>query len=160
MFVISGLIFQHMMKFLLVPLICVTWCSGSNNRFLPGRTPKFNDTTFFTFGNFTDDYGIKYSINDSLWTQLPLIKYHIIRWNKKEQYFVTRNDSENPTEPGLYTRIDYMPLNNMKPYLWGFCLTVYNAVSDSIAESAAAPDRKNPKKGCNGFPFSRMKKTE
>jgi hypothetical protein len=110
-------------------------------------------------GDFMDDYGIRYSISDRVWMQHPNIKYHIIRCNTTEQYLIARNDHKNPSEAGLYTRIDYMSFTGMAPYLWGFCLTVYNAKTDSLAETTAQADRKNPKKGCNGFPFSRMKKT-
>lgn len=109
-------------------------------------------------GNFKDDYGIRYTINDTLWTQHPNAAYHIIKWNKEEQYIVARNDKKNPGDAGLYSRIDYMRFDNMQPWLWGFCLTSYNASSAEEAEKTASADRLNPKKGCNGFPFSRMKK--
>ena len=112
----------------------------------------------YVLGNFMDDYGIRYNITDSLWTQKPDIKYHIIKWNIKEKYFIARNDDKNPSEQGLYSRIDYMPFSNMQPFTWGFCLTVYNAKTDSIAEFSTKTDRENPKKGCGGFPFSRMKR--
>ncbi|MEJ0101020.1 MAG: hypothetical protein WDO19_00045 [Bacteroidota bacterium] len=111
-------------------------------------------------GNFTDDYGIRYNITDSLWTQYPDAKYHIIKWNPEEQYIIAKNDDKNPEDKGLFTRIDYMPFKNMEPYEWGFCLTVYNAKSESIAELSGHADRQNPKKGCGGFPFSRMKRIE
>ena len=111
-------------------------------------------------GKFTDDYDIHYSITDSLWIQYPGATYHIIKWNTDEQYIIARNDDKNPDDGGLFTRIDYVPFKNMEPYQWGFCLTVYNAKSFSIAEQAAHADRQNPKKGCGGFPFSRMKKNE
>jgi hypothetical protein len=111
--------------------------------------------------NFTDDYGIKYSISDTLWYQLPSAKYHIIRWNLKEQYVIAKNGLGNPSDGGLYTRIDYMQFKNMEPFLWGFCLSNFNAQSDSLAEfSPTKTDRLNPRKGCNGYPFSRMKKIE
>ena len=112
----------------------------------------------FVLGDFMDDYGIRYNVTDSLWLQKPAIKYHIIRWNIKEQYIIARNDDKNPGEPGLYSRIDYMTFQNMEPFLWGFCLTVYNAKTDSLAEFTAKADRQNPRKGCNGYPFSRMKR--
>ena len=111
-------------------------------------------------GNFEDDYGVRYSINDSVWTQLPKTKYHILKSNKEEQYLIARNGDKNPSEAGLYTRIDYMTFNNMEPFLWGFCLSVYNAKSDSLAETTYQADRQNPIKGCNGFPFSRMKRVK
>ena len=111
-------------------------------------------------GNFTDDYGIKYTITDTLWIQQPRTRFHIIKWNKKEQYLIARNDAKNPGEGGLYTRIDLMQFEGMAPWLWGYCLTVYDAKTDSAAEAIAIADRKNPRKGCNGYPFSRMKRVE
>jgi hypothetical protein len=111
-------------------------------------------------GDFKDDYEIRYTISDSLWFQHPAAKYHILKWNTKEQYIIARNDTGNPTEKGLYTRIDYLLLQNMGKWSWGFCLTVYDARSESDAESSIPADRQNPKKGCNGFPFSRMNQIE
>ena len=111
-------------------------------------------------GSFSDDYGIRYVINDSVWAQLPKTKYHVIRWNTEGQYLIAKNDGNNPGEGGLYTRIDYMTFENMSPYLWGFCLSAFNAKDDKAAEAVMIADRKNPRKGCNGFPFSRMKKSD
>ncbi len=109
-------------------------------------------------GSFMDDYGIRYMVTDSLWIQQPNIKYHILKWNTQEQYLIAKNDTANKSDKGLYTRIDYMYFKNMEPYQWGFCLTVYDAANDSIAAFTAKADRANPKKGCNGYPFSRMKR--
>jgi len=108
-------------------------------------------------GQFTDDYGIQYSITDTLWIQQPNVKYHIIRWDWKEGFILARNDNANPSEAGKYTRIDYLMLPDMQPWSWGFCLSVYDATSLELAEKTYAADKANPRKGCNGFPFSRMK---
>lgn len=107
-----------------------------------------------------DDYGIQFTITDSLWTQHPNVKYHIISWDTTAQYLLARNDMKNPSDTGLFTRIDYTPLLKMEPFNWGFCLTVYKAKTIEEARSAASADRLNPKKGCNGYPFSRMKRVE
>ncbi|MES2268084.1 MAG: hypothetical protein V4520_15080 [Bacteroidota bacterium] len=122
--------------------------------------PKIDKVPAMFKGDFVDDYGIRYTINDTLFMQQPRTKYHIIKWNVKDQYIVARNDDQNPGEGGLYTRIDYMQFSNMEPWKWGFCLSVYDAKTDQIAEATAKADRQNPKKGCNGFPFSRMKRKE
>eukprot|EP01136_Pigoraptor_vietnamica_P009402 Opistho-1_new@45874 len=123
---------------------------------------QINKTTApsFALGTFTDDYGINYVITDSLWIQNPTTKYHIIKWNEEKQYLIAKNDVANKTDGNKYTRIDYMTFSGMEPYTWGFCLTAYDAENDLIAEQTAAADRQNPKKGCNGYPFSRMKKSE
>lgn len=121
-------------------------------------TTNYRDTIpSVLLGKFTDDYGIEYVVSDSLWTQQPRSRYYILKWNLKEQYIIARNDEKNSTAAGLYTRIDYVMLPGMKPFEWGFCLSVYDAKSDSIAEHSYKADRQNPRKGCNGFPFSRMK---
>ncbi len=112
----------------------------------------------FAIGSFTDDYGITYAINDTLWVQNPTTKYHIIKWNPEKQYLIAKNDNANPSDANKYTRIDYMVFKEMEPWQWGFCLTAYKAETDSIAEQMALADRQNPKKGCNGYPFSRMKR--
>lgn len=114
----------------------------------------------FALGTFTDDYGITYTISDTLWLQQPNLRYHIIKWNPEKQYLIAKNDAKNKTDGNKYTRIDYMTFSGMEPWRWGFCLTVYDAETDEQAEKTAYVDRQNPKKGCNGYPFSRMKKTE
>lgn len=111
--------------------------------------------------NFTDDYSIKYTISDTVWFQQPNARYEILKWNLEEKYLIARNGKNNPSDQGLYTRIDYVKLDNMAPYRWAFCLTNFNGKTDSLAEfSPNKTDRANPRTGCNGFPFSRMKKIE
>jgi hypothetical protein len=134
----------------IVLLLIVLGCKAN------GQTTQ-NKAPSFVLGAFKDDYGISYLINDTLWLQNPNIKFHIIKWNLKKQYLVAKNDAKNITDGNKYTRIDYMIFNQMEPYLWGFCLTAYDAETDIIAEKTAFVDRQNPKKGCNGYPFSRMK---
>lgn len=109
-------------------------------------------------GDFKDDYGISYTINDSVWIQLPNIKYHLIKYDTAGKYFIAKNDAANPGEAGLYSRIDIMHFTNMEPYLWGFCLTAYDAKTFAAADSVKTSDRTNPRKGCGGFPFSRMQR--
>ncbi|GAA4342061.1 hypothetical protein [Flaviaesturariibacter amylovorans] len=111
-------------------------------------------------GAFTDDYGIRYTISDSLFVMNGPARYRILEWNEKEQYLLAQNDPANKTDGGLFTRIDYMPFRGMEPYLWGYCLTVFNAKDLAAARQAAAADRAAPRKGCNGYPFSRMKRVE
>jgi len=107
-------------------------------------------------GRFQDDYGIQYEITEENWFQKPNARFHIQELNIDKQYIIARNDTANPSEPGLYTRFDWMKFENMSPYEWGFCMTTYNAATIQEAKEMPAPDRTNPKEGCNGFPFSRM----
>lgn len=146
------------MKYLLFPLFLAVFIVKNPSASLQATGfPAKDSIPVLLKGQFADDYDVRYTITDSLWTQHPNARYHIIKWNTEQQYIIARNDDANPSEKGLYSRIDYMFFNNMEPWRWGFCLTVYNATSDSLAELQAAADRKNPRKGCNGYPFSRMR---
>ena len=109
-------------------------------------------------GNFTDDYAIRYTITDSVWIQHPATKYYLLAYDSAGNYLIVKNAASNSTGAGLYTRIDIMPFEKMEPYRWGFCLTTYNEKTYAAALAKQAADRNNPKNGCGGFPFSRMKR--
>lgn len=64
----------------------------------------------------------------------------------------------NAYDPGAWTRIDWINLENMEPFEWAFCLGIYNAGSAQAAEAFTETNPQTPRTGCNGFPFSRMKK--
>jgi hypothetical protein len=108
-------------------------------------------------GEFLDDYGERYRITATEWTQLPRARYHILKWNVAGQYLIARNDSANASDAGLWTRIDWVDLPGMPPYRWGFCYSAYRAPSAAVAETVSVARRETPRTGCNGFPFSRMK---
>lgn len=128
-------------------------CSEPKTPSVPDRAPSI------LLGNFEDDYEITYTISDSLFTMEEHTIVHISEWNLEEQYFIGQNDSLNEYDPLLYTRIDWMTFEDMEPFMWGFCMTAYNASSADSARTMQAPDRENPKTGCSDFPFSRMKRT-
>ncbi len=109
-------------------------------------------------GTFKDDYGSIHSINNTVWRQGTRTKYHLLKYNKVDNYFLVKNDIANPSDGGLFSRIDIVYFENMQPWNWGFCLTSYNAVTLQEAIHSAAADKANPRNGCNGYPFSRMKR--
>ena len=109
-------------------------------------------------GAFEADYGGSYSISGAEWRHGSKSRYRIAYWRAEQQSPIAQNDSGNATEPGLWSRIDWMPLPGMPPYTWGFCMTAYGAASAAAAESTPAARREVPRTGCNGFPFSRMKR--
>ena len=102
----------------------------------PLRDQTTPDLPLWMEGQFIDDYGIRYSVSDTLFMQHPSALYHIIEWNSVEQYLLVKNDAGNPTEKGLYSRIDYMKFTGMKPFAWGFCLMVYNALNIEAAKKS------------------------
>jgi hypothetical protein len=109
-------------------------------------------------GDFVDDYGNRFAISRTEWTQLPHGRLHIRAWNVGEQYLIAQNDSANGSAPGKWTRIDWVTLDSMPPYGWAFCLSAYEAPTRGAAESTQVAKRETPRTGCNGFPFSRMRR--
>lgn len=151
MYKISGVLF----------LFFLSGTAYNKTRYVTSEPLLFSDSIpAIMLGNFRDDYGIRYTITNTLWFQHPNTRYHIIRWNSKERFIIAKNDAGNSSDASLYTRIDYTIFTQLKPYEWGFCLSVYNAKSDSAARAGYAADKQNPRTGCNGFPFSRMKRAE
>jgi len=109
-------------------------------------------------GDFTDDYGNQYTVTPTEFLQRPRASYIALRWDSAGQFLIARNGANNPGDANLYSRIDWMPLTGMAPYEWAFCLSAYNAPSAAAAESTHVAKRETPRTGCNGFPFSRMKR--
>lgn len=147
-----------MLIFILSVTAVDTGFSNSLHQIYRAAKAKTDTIPSWLRGTFTDDYRINYMISDSLWMQMPNTKFHVIKWNLEEQYVIAKNDQANPGEGGLFTRIDFMRFKGMEPFQWGFCLTAYQAANAAAAENTPAADRTNPKKGCGGFPFSRMKR--
>jgi hypothetical protein len=114
----------------------------------------------FLFGEFMDDYGIRYTITPELWLQRPNARYHVVMSMAGERTLVARNDASNPGEGGLWTRIDWVRLEEGGEYEWAYCLAVYDAPTQEAALAAPPSGRDAPRAGCNGFPFSRMKRVD
>lgn len=108
-------------------------------------------------GDFEDDYGNAFRLSADRFEQLPSGRFQIVEWQVREQYFIAQNDAANPGDAGLWTRIDWMPLEGMSPYVWGFCMTAYRAATAEAARATPPADRSAPRVGCNGHPFSRMR---
>jgi hypothetical protein len=81
-----------------------------------------------------------------------------VAWNSARQYLIAQNDSANASAPGLWTRIDWVTLADMAPYNWAFCLSAYEAPTRAAAEAVTIANRETPRTGCNGYPFSRMRR--
>ncbi len=57
-------------------------------------------------GSFKDDYGSTYTITNKEWKHGKSTKYHLLRYNREGSFFIAKNDDANPSDKGLYTRID------------------------------------------------------
>lgn len=113
----------------------------------------------FMLGDFEDDYGARFTISAQEFFQRSRNHFHIVEWNVRDQYFIAHNDSLNTSDANKWTRIDWLPLTGMEPFGWAFCFSAYKAVTRAEAAATAVAKRDTPKTGCNGFPFSRMKRS-
>ena len=120
--------------------------------------PARGNAQTMLLGKFTDDYGSTHIVSDTLWSHGSQLHYRIVKWNEEGQYLIAQNDAANPSDGTLWTRIDWMPLPEMAPYEWGFCLSAYKAATAAEAEATLVANRATPRTGCNGFPFTRMKR--
>lgn len=109
-------------------------------------------------GRFVDDYGISHVITETSWSLGGRDRYRIVFSSESARYIIAQNDRVNMADPGKWTRIDWIPLANMPPYEWAFCLIEYKADTRAEAEANTTADREYPRAGCNGFPFSRMRR--
>ena len=109
-------------------------------------------------GDFVDDYGIGHRIDANEWLQRPDTRYRVVAWHPDAQYLIAQNDATNRSDAGRWTRIDWIALPGMPPYKWAFCLSAWEAATQADAERADIARRDTPKTGCNGYPFSRMRR--
>ena len=128
---------------------------GSSRRPPASSAPAASESML---GDFVDDYGNRFAITATTWTQLPHGRLRIVRWNETAQYLIAQNDSGSRYAPGRWTRIDWVTLPDMAPFTWAFCLSAYDAPTMAAAESTTVARRDTPRTGCNGHPFSRMRR--
>ncbi len=122
----------------------------------PASPPAVPDSLLI--GTFQDDYGIRYRITPTAWVQLPGTTYRVELWVPGERYLIARNDSTNRHAAGLWTRIDWVLLTDMAPWQWAFCLAAWEAPTAAAAESVRVARPDTPRTGCNGYPYSRMRR--
>ncbi|MEP6494138.1 MAG: hypothetical protein ABJF01_15750 [bacterium] len=123
---------------------------------MPSSSPS--QAPSFLRGEFQDDYGERHSISASEWVQRPRNRFHIVQWVPSRTFLIAHNDSANRGDAGRWTRIDWLRLDGMAPYEWAFCFSAYDAPSAAAAESVAIAHPETPKTGCNGFPYTRMRR--
>ncbi|MEM6337047.1 MAG: hypothetical protein AAF752_10795 [Bacteroidota bacterium] len=121
----------------------------------PGEGPPA-----LVLGTFEDDYGSTYAITETTWHHQGYARYEIHSWmsGADKGYLVAQNAEDNPSAGGAWTRIDWVRLDDMAPYTWAFCLSAYEAATREEAASTTLARTDTPRTGCNGYPFSRMRK--
>jgi len=136
---------------LISAFICLASCAS--------HAPREDATPLsMLLGDFVDDYGIGHRIDANEWLQRPDTRYRVVAWHTDAQYLIAQNDATNRSDAGRWTRIDWIALPGMPPYKWAFCLSAWDAATQADAERADIARRDTPKTGCNGYPFSRMRR--
>ena len=113
----------------------------------------------WVLGTFQDDYGERYDITKHYWAQLPHGKLLIERLDLEHGFLIAQNDSANAYDPGKWSRIDWVKLEGMAPWEWAFCLSAYDAPTADSALATRIAQRDRPRTGCNGHPFTRLKRS-
>ncbi len=138
---------------LTIVLSLVAWtCTGNSPQ------PNEEAPPTLMLGEFVDDYGTLYTIQADQWIQHPNARYHLRAWHTRDQFVVAQNDSGNPSDGSLWTRIDWIVFDDPHEYEWAFCYVAYQAQTQEDALAVGSTQRDTPRTGCNGFPFSRMKR--
>ncbi len=140
-------------------LIGMAGCNADHSDDVESETESHTPPAFLV-GEFEDDYAGRFTISDTEWLHHPVTRYLVEEWVSEEQYLVARNDPNNPADGGLWTRIDWVGLEGMEPWNWAFCFSAFDETTMDAARGVEVVDRENPRTGCNGFPFSRMKRVE
>ncbi len=140
--------------FITILVLFLSFCSVSckTNQYALKQIPSS------LLGNFQDDYGNTYTITHKVWMHGSKAKYRLVHYNKAENYLIAKNDRSNPSDGGLYSRIDIVYFKEMEPWYWGYCFSAYKANTVQEAINTVLADKENPRKGCNGYPFSRTKR--
>ena len=114
-------------------------------------------------GTFHDDYGTAHTISADVWRHGKAARYDIAEWHADEQFFIAHNAADNPSDPGKWSRVDWVMLpdaTGTPAYEWAYCMSAYDAPSAEAARAVTVAKRENPKTGCNGFPFTRMARSK
>lgn len=140
---------------------CLAGCTGSPSTGQRDSNSQ-HSAPQLVLGSFEDDYGIRYSVTDSSWRQLPGPAMSVVEWDSAAQFVIVQNAAADSATDAIlspqFTRIDWRPLRGFPPYTWAYCYTVYDAETLGQARNADPPVRETPRTGCNGFPFSRMQR--
>lgn len=108
-------------------------------------------------GRFEDDYGGRYRIDASAW-HAGTARYEIVVWDPAARWALARNAPSNASDPGLWSRFDWVELEGAGGWGWGYCHATWNAPTREAARAAPRSDRNAPRTGCAGHPFSRMRR--
>lgn len=133
---------------LLLGAVLLAGCHTANTRQSPVPSALL--------GAFTDDYGTSYRISPTEFAE-GRSRYRVVEWNTAGQFLLAQNADSNRTDGGRWSRFDWLLFTDQGAYRWGYCHSAWRAPSLDSARSTAVVQRAEPRRGCNGHPFTRMR---
>ena len=126
-------------------------------------------TPISLLGSYTDDFGGSHEITPGAWAT-NYAAFHLIAFSNDEQWAVAQNDCSNTYFPGLFSRYDWVMLDEQtgeggaggagaEERLY-YCQTGYDLASADAAEAFDEADSTDVDTGCNGFPWTELARTD
>jgi hypothetical protein len=102
-------------------------------------------------GNFIDNWGTELNITPNYISDSYGDFWHIT--NTGADFMIALNDSDNSSDPGLWSRID-VTADDLGS--WYYCASTYDADTEAAALAATPADGGDLNAGCGGFSWSEL----
>src|SRR5690606_27639097 len=116
-------------------------------------------------GSYTDAFGGSHAITPGAWISGPAT-FHLLTFSNDERWAVAQNDCGNSYFPGLFSRFDWVLLDEqtgeggaggagVEERLY-YCQIGYDLASAEAAEAFDEADDTDLDAGCNGFSWTEL----
>jgi hypothetical protein len=130
----------------------LTGCSLSRQAASPSATPPAE-----ILGDFIDDYNTRYRITTDRFLE-GRTTYRIVEWQPTAKYLLAQHTDSTGANAARWSRFDWVLLPDQGMYRWGYCHSAWRAPSLDSARHTLVVNRDDPRRGCNGHPFTRMRR--
>ncbi len=114
-------------------------------------------------GHYDDEWGGHHEITSEVWTQSGFgeVSQFLVRtYSNAEGWLVARNGPDNAWNADLFSRFDWMWVDDGTGEVLWFCQTIFDAESEEAALNTPAADATDPAvAGCGDFPWTRLTPT-
>lgn len=133
-------------------IAALTGCSLPHQAASPSSTPPAA-----LLGDFIDDYNTRYGITADRFRE-GRTTYRIVEWHPAAQFLLAQQTDSTGATVARWSRFDWVMLPDQGAYRWGYCHSAWRAPSLDSARHTLVVNRDNPRRGCNGNPFTRMRR--
>jgi hypothetical protein len=112
------------------------------------RSPQPETMDALLLGSFEDDHRHRFEIGPQSWSQEPGARLVVVEWLNRERSILARTRSDDRASDGeLWTRIDWVRLDDIAPWTCRFCLVIWDAPTRGAALAARLADPDRPRIG-------------